>query len=96
MSPTNISNQSEDNSMSEHKSRLRDFERLSLERFVATHEDNRARYLEALAILAEDHALADDDCPTEPQIALCKACGYDIDGLDTAFACICHFDDLAF
>jgi len=80
--------------MSEHKSRLHDFERLSLERFVATHEDNRERYLEALAILAEDHADADDDCPSEPQITLCKACGFDIDGGDPAFACICHFDDI--
>ena len=83
--------------MSEHKSRLRDFERLSLERFVATHEDNRERYLEALVILAEDHALADDAAPADDdEITLCKACGFDIDGEDPAFACVCRFDDLAF
>ena len=27
---------------------------------------------------------------TEPQITLCKACGFDIDGGDPAFACICR------
>ena len=78
--------------MSEHKSRLHDFERLSLERFVATHEDNRERYLEALAILAEDHADADDAAPADDDIVLCDVCGYDIDGLDTAFACVCPND----
>jgi len=43
---------------------------------------------------AHAEALADSDCPDD-DIVLCKLCGYDIDGDDPAFACICRFDEIA-
>jgi hypothetical protein len=99
--------------MSEHKNILNDLERGILERFVASHQEEHGRYLEAVSVLADDRAkvraigrdaaeaahvsaLADDDCPSEPQITQCKTCGYDVDGGDPAYACVCHLADFEF
>jgi len=105
--------QRENNIMSEHKNILNDLERGILERFVATHQEDHERYLEAVSVLANDRAkvcaigrdaseaahvsaLADDDCPSEPQITQCETCGYDVDGGDPAYACVCRWDEIDF
>ena len=92
---------------------LSDFERGILERFVASHQEEHGRYLEAVSVLANDRAkvraigrdaseaahvsaLADDDCPSEPQITQCETCGYDVDGGDPAYACVCRWDEIDF
>ena len=53
------------------------------DRLVAERRERRAHV----------EALADGDCPDD--ITLCNVYGYDIDGDDPAFACICRFDELA-
>jgi len=78
---------------------LSDFERGILERFVASHQEEHGRYLEAVDTLAKSRRgwkIVDDDCPSEPQITQCETCGYDVDGEDPAYACVCRWDEIDF
>jgi len=70
---------------------LSDFERGILERFVASHQEEHGRYLEAVDTLAKSRAIQDQDA--EPQIAVCAICGYDVDGDADYFNCLCDADD---
>ena len=52
--------------------------------FLLTYDLNPEKYADN-----NDLFIYDND-RTEPQITLCKACGFDIDGGDPDFACICR------